>query len=110
MTNNSRPNGAVEATAIGEYDFDEQFNTFQSFGYAANPSAMLGGALRATVHLLALLFQAVAKVHFGCEVSLPRCLNVHAELHYRSTRSTQSTQQLCTAAMHAPILAQSSNL
>jgi len=42
VTNNSRPNGAVEPTAIGEYEFDEQFNTFQSFGYAANPSAMLG--------------------------------------------------------------------
>jgi len=42
FTTNSRPNGAVEGTSITEFDFDEQFNTFQSFGYAANPSACLG--------------------------------------------------------------------
>eukprot|EP00656_Telonema_subtile_P002299 TRINITY_DN1100_c0_g1_i3.p1 TRINITY_DN1100_c0_g1~~TRINITY_DN1100_c0_g1_i3.p1 ORF type:complete len:557 (+),score=152.96 TRINITY_DN1100_c0_g1_i3:155-1825(+) len=46
VTANSRPNGAVEAVAVNQYDFDEQYNTYQTFGYAMDPSAQLaaGGA------------------------------------------------------------------
>eukprot|EP00658_Telonema_sp_P-2_P005536 TRINITY_DN12073_c0_g1_i1.p1 TRINITY_DN12073_c0_g1~~TRINITY_DN12073_c0_g1_i1.p1 ORF type:complete len:484 (+),score=116.02 TRINITY_DN12073_c0_g1_i1:220-1671(+) len=52
-TNADRPNGAVEQLSMNQWDFDDQFNTFQKHGYSADPSGgqhLVGD--RASMHLM----------------------------------------------------------